>query len=238
MLLKQLKTTDFDPHKKYTFVLPMGATEQHGPFLPLGTDTYCQNAILEQAFKECPEAIFLPTLEITCSKEHQGFLGTIWIEKETMMLILRDIATSLKENAKHIIFTSWHGGNLATIDRFIKQEQATFSEVALHHVRLDPEEVLEKTRAIIGGPVDDHAGNTEISMALAAQEDLVSIPPVDYPKHKITVDWDAEDALKKVSIDGIVDKHPRWVVDKRQGETFIQLSAQQLVKEIRRIMEG
>jgi creatinine amidohydrolase/Fe(II)-dependent formamide hydrolase-like protein len=238
MLLKQLKTTDFDPTKKYTFILPMGATEQHGPFLPFGTDTYCQDAILEQAFKECPEAIFLPTLEITCSKEHQGFPGTVWIEKETMRMMLCDICTSLKDYAQHIILTSWHGGNLGTIDHFVREQQPNFKEVTFHHVNLDSEDVLEKIRRIIGGPVDDHAGNTEISMVLAAQEALATIPPQDYPKHKVTVNWDAENALKNVSSDGIADNHPQWVVDKGQGKTFIQLSGQQLAKEIKRIMKS
>jgi creatinine amidohydrolase len=238
MLLKELKTTDFDPNKKYTFVLPMGATEQHGPFLPLGTDTYCQDAILEKAIKECPEAIFLPTLEITCSKEHRGFPGSVWIEKETMMLVLRDICTSLKDYAKNIIFTSWHGGNLGTIDRFIREEQQNFTGATFCHINLDPEEVLEKTKELIGGPVDEHAGNTEISMVLAIKEALVSVPPKDYPKHQITIDWDSENPLKSVSEDGIADNHPEWVISKELGKICIGMSADALLEEIQRIMKN
>ena len=96
MFLEQMKTTDFDPKKKYTFVIPMGATEQHGPFLPLGTDTYVQNSIVELAEKSLRSVIFLPTLPITCSKEHEGFSGSAWIEKDTMELVLRDICQSFQ----------------------------------------------------------------------------------------------------------------------------------------------
>lgn len=234
MLLKEIKTTDLDANKKYTFLLPMGATEQHGPFLPIGTDTYCQDAILNKASAECPEVIFLPTLEITCSKEHHGFPGTVWVEKETMMLILRDICTSLKNFADNIIFTSWHGGNIGTIDRFIREHQSHFEPIKLHHVRLDPDYVLERTQEIIGGPVDEHAGNTEISMTLAIHEDLVKIPPPDYPKHTMIADWDDSHPLKGQTSDGIVDNHPRWVISKEQGELFIDLSAEQLKNEIKR----
>ncbi len=236
MLLKDLKTTDFDTSKKYVFVVAMGATEQHGPFLPLGTDTYCQDAILEKSIKECPEAIFLPTLEITCSKEHRGFPGTVWVEKETMMLMLRDICNSLRNYAKHIIFTSWHGGNIGTINRFIKTEQPNFKEVIFHHINLDPEEILQKTRQLINGPVDDHAGNTEISMTLATQPSLVTIPPTDYPKHQITMDWDSENPLVNMSADGIVDNHPNWVISHEQGKTCIELSAEHLKNEIQKIL--
>lgn len=235
MLLKQIKTIDFDQNKKYTFVLPMGATEQHGPFLPMGADTYCQDAILEKAIAECPEVIFLPTLEITCSKEHQGFPGSVWIEKETMMFVLRDISTSLKEYADNIIFTSWHGGNIRTIDRFIRENQSHFEPVKFHHVKLDPPDVLKKTEEIIGGPVDEHAGNTEMSMTLAVQENLVRIPSSDYPKHNIVADWDDSHPLKGQTSDGIVDNHPRWVISKEQGRLFIDLSAEQLKKEIQTI---
>lgn len=237
MLLKELKTTDFNQEKKYTFVLPMGATEQHGPFLPIGTDTYCQNAMLEKAIKECPEAIFLPTLEITCSKEHIGFPGTVWVEKETLMLMLRDISMSLKDYASNIIFISWHGGNLGTIDRFIEKYTAELGSVKLHYITLDPEPVLQKTRELINGPVDDHAGNTETSMVLSIDEGLVTVPPANYPKKDIGYDWDDKHPLKDFSKDGIHDRHPKWVVDKEQGRLLIGWSAEHLKNEIQRIMQ-
>jgi creatinine amidohydrolase/Fe(II)-dependent formamide hydrolase-like protein len=236
MLLKELKTTYFDPSKKYTFVISMGATEQHGPFLPLGTDSYCQNAILQKSIQQCPEAIFLPTLEITCSKEHEGFAGTVWVEKETMMLILRDICNSLSKYANNIIFNTWHGGNIGTINRFIKQNKQNFKEVSFYHINLDPEEILAKTRDIIKGPVDEHAGNTETSMVLACDESLVTVPSANYSKHKIEMDWDSDNPLKAVSEDGIVDNHPNWVVDKQQGKIFIELSAEHLKNEINKII--
>ena len=40
MFLERIKTTDLNPKQKYTFVIPMGATEQHGPFLALGADSF------------------------------------------------------------------------------------------------------------------------------------------------------------------------------------------------------
>ena len=237
MILKEIKTTDLDPNKKYTFVLPMGATEQHGPFLPLGTDTYCQEAILEVAKNECKDVIFLPTLEITCSDEHEGHIGTVWITSKTMHLVLFDIVTSLQDYAKDVIFTSWHGGNLEPIDKFIQKEQKNFSHINFHHISPDTQSVLEKTKEILNGPVDEHAGNSEISMMLAVDSNLVQVPPIDYPKKQSNIDWSIPKAVKKASLDGILDDHPNWVVSKEHGKVFIELSAKHLSNEIKRITD-
>ena len=84
MYLQRLKTTDFEEGKKYTFVVPTGSIEQHGPFLPLGTDSYIQNAIISEVEKRVPEMVFLPTMHVTCSQEHEGFAVTVWLSYETM----------------------------------------------------------------------------------------------------------------------------------------------------------
>jgi len=74
MKLKELKTMYFQKDRKYDFLFPIGATEQHGPFLPLGTDTYITDYLIEQVSKEFPKLIILPTLEVSRSQEHSGFL--------------------------------------------------------------------------------------------------------------------------------------------------------------------
>src|SRR3989344_4046474 len=104
MFLAELKTTDFKPNEKYAFVISLGATEQHGPYLPLGADTYIQDKIIAEVNKRLPKIIFLPTLPITSSKEHKGFPGTIWIEKATLEQVLQDITNSLREYANKIVF--------------------------------------------------------------------------------------------------------------------------------------
>ncbi len=207
-----MKTTDLDQAKKYTFVVSMGATEQHGPFLPLGTDSYVQDAIIEQVENEFPEVIFLPTLRITCSKEHAGFPGSVWIEKDTMELVLRDICNSLQPYAANIVLASWHGGNISMLNRFVKKNTDSFLGVRIEHVAFDSAEVLNKTSKILGGPVDEHAGNSETSMTLVCEPSLVTIPPKDYPKYKIENAWDT-DRLIDVSKDGIVDNHPAWIIN-------------------------
>ncbi len=238
MILKQAKTIDFDKNKKYVFIVSMGAIEQHGPFLPLGTDSYCQDAVLKKATEECPDAVFLPTLDITCSREHRGFPGTIWLEKSTMLLVLKDIVNSLSENASDIILTSWHGGNISVIDQFMADYGKVFPAIRFHHVNLDPPEIIEKTKEALGGPVDEHAGNSEISMMLASDESLVQEPSSAYPKKKITADWSDNATIKDQAHDGIVDAHPAWIVSKKHGSYFIDLSAEHLKNEVLKVLNA
>jgi creatinine amidohydrolase/Fe(II)-dependent formamide hydrolase-like protein len=236
MFLERMKATDFDPKKKYTFVVSMGATEQHGPFLPLGTDSYIQEAIIQRLERGVAEAIFLPTLRITCSKEHSGFPGSVWIEKETMEKVLHDICTSLQPCAKGIALISWHGGNIGMLNRFVETNKNSFQGVRLEHLTCDSEEVLKKTADILGGPVDEHAGNSEISMVLPIEPSLVTIPPKNYPKQKIDNAWDS-DRLVDVSKDGIVDNHPQWVISKEMGEQFIEMEVQELKGQLEKMMK-
>lgn len=228
MFLERMKTTDLDAATKYTFVISMGATEQHGPFLPLGTDSYIQDAIIERVEKQIPEAIFLPTLRITCSKEHAGFPGSVWVEEGTMEMMLRDICDSLQPYAANIVLVSWHGGNIRILNRFVEKNKDLFSGVQIQHLLFDSEEVLKKTSNLLGGPVDEHAGNSETSMMLACEPSLVRIPPHDYPKQKIENAWDSDRLIDR-SKDGIVDNHPAWVINKELGETCLDLAAKELV---------
>ncbi len=71
MKLKELKATDFKKNQKYDFLFPIGATEQHGPFIPFGTDTYITEYLVQDIEKQFPEIIILPTLEVSRSQEHR-----------------------------------------------------------------------------------------------------------------------------------------------------------------------
>ncbi len=182
------------------------------------------------------EIIFLPTLRITCSKEHAGFAGSVWIEKETMELVLRDLCRSLAPYAKHIVIASWHGGNISMLNRFVEKYQSEFTGVRLEHLTFDSEETLKKTAELLGGPLDEHAGNSETSMMLACDASLVTIPPTDYPKQIIENAWDT-DRLVDVSKDGIVDNHPTWIVNEELGRACLQMASQELISGLERVVK-
>lgn len=99
-----------------TAVLALGATEQHGPHLPLATDTWIADALARRFCARVPDAIALPTLAVGCSSEHGGFAGTLDLQPETFAAVLRDLLTSLRGHGFQRAFVfSAHGGNLAPL---------------------------------------------------------------------------------------------------------------------------
>lgn len=98
-------------------VVPFGALEQHGPHLPLVTDTMLGDA-LGEAVAERLTAFVSPTMPFGCSRHHSAFPGTISLEDETLGLIVRDVVHSLTSiGFKQLLLLPAHGGNFGPIAR-------------------------------------------------------------------------------------------------------------------------
>ena len=70
-----------------TLVVPLGATEQHGPHLPLGTDTLIATAVAAALVERVPDADLAPAIAIGASGEHTGFAGTLSIGTDALALL-------------------------------------------------------------------------------------------------------------------------------------------------------
>ncbi len=99
-----------------TAVLALGATEQHGPHLPLATDSWIAEALAERFCARVPEAIRAPLLALGCSSEHLAFPGTLHLRPETLRALLEDVLASLRQHgfARAFLFSA-HGGNQAAL---------------------------------------------------------------------------------------------------------------------------
>ncbi len=78
-----------------TVILPLGATEQHGPHLPLGTDTFRAAALAERLAAALPDTLVAPTLPIGCSDEHTGFAGLLSLDHATLAAVIVDCAARM-----------------------------------------------------------------------------------------------------------------------------------------------
>ncbi|PKO59366.1 MAG: creatininase [Betaproteobacteria bacterium HGW-Betaproteobacteria-18] len=101
-------------------VLPVAATEQHGPHLPLSVDTVLVNGIVAAALPHLPlelPALFLSTQAVGLSPEHARFAGTLTLKNETILRLWTDIAESVAAAGvtKLVLFNS-HGGNVSVMD--------------------------------------------------------------------------------------------------------------------------
>jgi len=101
-------------------VLPLGATEQHGPHLPLSVDANLAHSMVQIAATHLPPdlpALFLPVQRIGYSPEHTAFAGTLSLKAETVMRLWTDIAESVSASGvnKLVLFNT-HGGNVGLMD--------------------------------------------------------------------------------------------------------------------------
>lgn len=98
-------------------IVPIGAQEQHGPHIAEGCDSYRSEKFSELLAEKCfPHVIVTPTVTYGVSPHHMDFPGTISLRPETLMAILEDIVSSLKQHGiEKFLFINGHGGNSATI---------------------------------------------------------------------------------------------------------------------------
>ncbi|MFZ1829746.1 MAG: creatininase family protein, partial [Candidatus Competibacteraceae bacterium] len=113
-----------------TVILPLGATEQHGPHLPLGADT-CRAIALAERLAERWPALVAPVLPMGCSDEHGGFAGLLSVEAETLAAVIVDCARRMVSwGVQRLVVLSAHGGNgraLALAEARLQQELPTLA---------------------------------------------------------------------------------------------------------------
>jgi len=229
MKLEELKATYFQEEKKYDFLFPIGSTEQHGCFIPFGTDTYITDYLVGQVSKLFSDLIILPTLEISRSKEHRGLYGTLWLSENTLKAVMFDICNSLKDKARNIFITSFHANEL-----FIKDfiENNIFKEVKIVYLQIANEEDDANIEKILGGRLDDHAGNTEISNMLVINRDLVQLPERNCPKSIIENPFETDDLIEKCP-SGIADNHPRWIISESVGKKILEIYLARMITNLK-----
>src|SRR6476659_4685463 len=102
---------------RWIAVLPLAATEQHGPHLPLGTDVMIAEAYLARVREQLPAAIpatFLPLQPVGISTEHTGYPGTLTLPTEVALKVWMAIGESVaRAGLKKLVMVTSHGGNSA-----------------------------------------------------------------------------------------------------------------------------
>ena len=151
-------------------VLPLGATEQHGPHLPFATDTWIAEALAERFCARVPGAVRLPALALGASSEHLSFPGTLSLDPDTLAAVLADLARSLARHGFDEIFCfSAHGGNLGVL-RAREAELARAAEPAAwiavaHHDAISARLfALAESHGVPAAAAGHHAGEVEASL--------------------------------------------------------------------------
>lgn len=169
------KQVDALPRESTLLVLPSAAIEQHGPHLPLATDTLINNLLLGHALEKLPADMPVYALPPVCygkSNEHIGFPGTLSVSASTFMAVLHDVGASIAAAGfKKLVLYNTHGGNTSLIDVMARDLRAEFGlrTFALHGSGGTSFEGLSKQERTYGF----HAGEVETAFLLAGAPELV-----------------------------------------------------------------
>jgi mycofactocin precursor peptide peptidase len=138
--------------------VPVGSTEQHGPHLPLSTDTDIAVALVAGLAARRGGVVAAPAVAYGSSGEHAGFAGTLSIGREATELLLVELGRSASSTFAGVVFVSTHGGNRVPVKRAERRLRAEGRRV----VAFFPQ-----------WPGDAHAGRVETSLMLALHPERV-----------------------------------------------------------------
>ncbi len=175
---RELATTDFariDPERTVA-LLPVAATEQHGPHLPLATDSLINAGIVGAAMQRLPataSVLVLPALEIGDSLEHASFAGTLSANAELLLALWlgvgRDVA---RAGVRKLVIFNSHGGQRAHVDLAAVRLRAAHGMLVVraHSFGLGLPPGLFDAAELAHGL---HGGAVETSLILHLRPDLV-----------------------------------------------------------------
>lgn len=193
-----------DVRRPVVFV-PVGSTEQHGPHLPLDTDTVVASVIASELAARLTadgtDAVVAPAVAYGGSGEHQGFPGTVSIGTEALAFLLLEYGRSACSWADRVIFVNGHGGNVealaASVPVLISEQRAVAWVPCVPGA--------DATRS--GLPIDAHAGRSETSFLLALDPARVHVdrlrPGNDVPIREILGELRAG-GVRAVAPDGVL----------------------------------
>ncbi|MGH3531866.1 MAG: mycofactocin biosynthesis peptidyl-dipeptidase MftE [Mycobacterium sp.] len=143
-------------------MIPLGSTEQHGPHLPLDTDTRIAAAVARAVTARLADGpgpgdrrlhwLVAPAIGYGDSGEHQSFPGTISIGTEALSKLLVEYGRSASCWAQRLLFVNGHGGNVTALTRAVGQLRSEGRDVGWC--------------ACVASGADAHAGHTETSVLL------------------------------------------------------------------------
>ncbi|MGL4438035.1 MAG: creatininase family protein [Bosea sp. (in: a-proteobacteria)] len=232
--------------EKPGIVIPVGATEQHGPDGLIGTDHLCAEVIARR-FGEAHGVLVAPTLAYGMSQFHLGFAGTITLRPSTLTAMVHDIIASLSATGfTRVYFLNGHGGNLApvrsAIQEFYAGRSLTGSTVPSPvHCRLKSwwelpsADALRKT--LYGEQEGYHVTPSEVAITMASHPEHIGSferPAPAQPGHDVLLHagdnyYDAADYRARYP-DGRVISHSA-LATREAGEKLISLAADDLARD-------
>ena len=171
-------------------VLPVAATEQHGPHLPLSVDTDIVNGVIAAALPHiAPDlpALFLPTQAVGFSPEHTRFAGTLTLKADTLLRVWTEIGECVAASGvKKLVLFNAHGGQVGAMDLVARDLRARLDmlvySVSWFNLPLHDEQGADVNARFSADEhrFGIHAGEIETAMVLALKPERVRMDQAGY----------------------------------------------------------
>ena len=164
MKLSPAHWPDIEAESRRVLVVPVGSLEQHGPHLPLDTDTRIAVAVAERACAGRAGIGLAPAIAIGASGEHADFPGTLSIGIVAMSTLLVELGRHASLHWPAMLLVNGHGGNAAAISDALGKLTAEGRDCHVWHAGIRPPRLAAAGISLVP---DAHAGRVETSMMLA-----------------------------------------------------------------------
>ena len=164
MKLSPAHWPDIEAQSRRVLVVPVGSLEQHGPHLPLDTDTRIAVAVAERACAGRAGTGLAPAIAIGASGEHADFPGTLSIGIVAMSTLLVELGRHASLHWPTMLLVNGHGGNAAAISDALGKLTAEGRDCHVWHAGIRPPMLAAAGISLVP---DAHAGRVETSIMLA-----------------------------------------------------------------------
>jgi len=170
-------------------LLPLGSVEEHGPHLPLSTDSLQPEYVAAEVARRTGSLV-APPLRYGLCEAARHFPGTLSIEFDTLRALIRDLLSELiRQGFRRVVILSGHAGSAhmtalrLAAREVIQRHRDTPPPRRPRVLVLSDYDFAYLLRGQDFDPRDGHAGTIETSRVLALRPDLVrDLPPPDYPQ--------------------------------------------------------
>lgn len=172
-------------------LVPVGSMEQHGPHLPLDTDSVIADAVAHRCAESLTgqradePVVVAPVVTYGASGEHQAFRGTCSIGTEALQLVTVELVRSIRTWAERAVLVNGHGGNVPALRAAVSQLRAEGHAVAW-------------ASCDTGGQGDAHAGFAETSLMMHLRPQSVRLERAE-PGNTTPI----ERLLPRLVVDGV-----------------------------------
>ena len=164
MLLSTARWPEVETAPRRVLVVPVGSLEQHGPHLPLDTDTRIAAAVAARVCAARPGAGLAPPVAIGASGEHADFPGTLSIGHVALSTLLVELGRHASRDWPTMLLVNGHGGNATAIRDALATLRAEGRACEVWHAGVRPSMLAAAGLTLVP---DAHAGRVETSLMLA-----------------------------------------------------------------------